>query len=58
MKQQAIDLVVDDWWSALRLGRRSAVVITTRKRLAAAERNVFDLGCDAEYYFPRQAAQS
>jgi hypothetical protein len=49
MKQQAIDLVVDDWWSALRLGRRSAVVITTRKRLAAAERNVFDLGCDAEY---------
>jgi hypothetical protein len=56
MRQQAIDLVVDAWWSSFYgIGRHVPVVLTTRKRLAAAERNAFDLGRDAEHYYPGEA---
>jgi hypothetical protein len=52
MKQQAIDLLVDAWWSAFYgIGRRPPVVITTPKRQAEAERNAFHLGREAERYF-------
>jgi hypothetical protein len=53
MRHQAIDVVVDATWSAFYgIWRRSPVVVTTRKRQAEAERNAFDLGRDAERYFP------
>ncbi len=59
MRQQAIDLVVDAWRSAFRgIGRRSPIVVTTRKRQAAAERNAFDLGREAGLYFPAQGADT
>jgi hypothetical protein len=37
MRQQAMDLLVDAWWSAFYgIGRRSLVVVTTRPQRAAA----------------------
>ena len=54
MRQQAIDLLVDAWWSAFYgIGRCVPVVPTTRKRQAEAERNAYDLGRDAEHFWPR-----
>jgi hypothetical protein len=59
MRQQAIDLVVDAWWSAFYgIGRRSPIVVTTRKRLAEAERNAVELECETERHFPRSGVAS
>jgi hypothetical protein len=52
-RQQAIDLVVDAWWSAFHgRTRRSPIVIRTRKQDGARLRDMFNFGREAERVCP------